>query len=242
MEYADNVGKVTSDYRALQKFKQTVPIELEKRDLIINQDKTEQFTIITRNNNEWKKCKYLGSMLDTSEDIKRRKGISISAANKLRTLFCHKKLTTQTKMSAFTTYIEPIFLYNCELWSLTTCQAENTIDAFQRRLLRTFVLNVSWPDIVKNVEVYQKTNAIKWSNRIKTRRLKWLGTVLRANGSTPMKKALEYANTKYQRPRGKPTTTWLSVVKNDLKTLNIEWVDAIEIAKNSKDWNIIINR
>ena len=39
--------------------------------------------------------------------------------------------------------------------------------------------------------------------------------------------------------RGKPTTTWLSVVKIKL---NIEWDDAIEIAKNSKDWNIIINR
>ena len=88
-----------------------------------------------RKDNSWKKCKYLGSFLDTTEDIKHRKTLAITAANNLQTLFFNKKLTLQTKVSALLAYIEPIFLYNCEIWSVTNSQAENIVDPFQRRLL-----------------------------------------------------------------------------------------------------------
>ena len=45
-------------------------------------------------------------------------------------------------MTAFRAYIEPIFLYNCKIRTTTSSQAESTITAFQRGLLRTYKLNV----------------------------------------------------------------------------------------------------
>ena len=214
---------------------------LKERDLQINRDRTEEF-IINRQTHEWRKCRYLGSMLDTHEDIKRRKTLSINAAINLNaTIFNNKKLSIQTKMSAFRTYIEPVFLYNCELWSITISQTENIINSFQRRLLRSFVLNVRWPEVATNAEVYHRTEAKRWSETIRLRRLRWLGKALRDDNDTPMKKALQYANGQYQRPRGKPATTWLSVVKNDLKLMNLTWDEAIEIAKDSKQWETIIS-
>ena len=241
MEYADDIGKITSNHSALQSFKKNVTECLKVKNLTINQDKTEEF-LISRNSQGWKKCKYLGSMLDTEEDIKRRKTLSITAANKLQSLFYNKKLTIQTKMLAFTTYIEPIFLYNCELWSVTLVQAENKIDAFHRRLLRTYVINVKLPDVMSNQDVYRKTTTISWSKIIRNRRLKWFGKVARTDASTPMKLALNYASASYQKPPGRPTTTWLSIVKNDLKKLNLTWNEAIDIAQNTKEWDIIISR
>jgi hypothetical protein len=53
---------------------------------------------------EWKKCKYFGTMLDTKEDIKRRKSLAITAASKLNNIFNNKRLTITTKTAVFKTY------------------------------------------------------------------------------------------------------------------------------------------
>ena len=65
--------------------------------------------------NQWRLCKYLGSMLDTGKDIKQRKILTITAANQLKIIFDDKKLTPETKMKAFRAYAEPILLFNCEI-------------------------------------------------------------------------------------------------------------------------------
>ena len=63
-------------------------------------------------------------MLDTKEDIKRRKVLTINAANRVQAVFSNKKLIPETKMTVSWTYI---FLHNCEVWIITSSQAENTI-------------------------------------------------------------------------------------------------------------------
>ena len=47
-------------------------------------------------------------MRDTGKDIKRRKILTITAANQLTIVFDNNKLTPETKMKAFRTYVEPI--------------------------------------------------------------------------------------------------------------------------------------
>ena len=69
-------------------------------------------------------------------------------------------------MKAFRAYVEPIFFYNCEIWTITPSKAVKTINTFQPRLLRTYVLNGKWPNIVKTEDVYRKTVATEWSNII----------------------------------------------------------------------------
>jgi len=75
-------------------------------------------------------------------------------------------------MNAFTTYIQPVFhVYNSEIWNITKSLVE--IDAFQRRLLKTYVLNVKWPETMKNESVYEKTKTGKRSDEIRKSGLKW---------------------------------------------------------------------
>ena len=76
-------------------------------------------------------------MRDTSEDIKRRKILAIEASNQLKIIHNNKKLTLETKMKALSAYFESIFLCNCEIWTITPSHAVKTINAFQRRRLRT---------------------------------------------------------------------------------------------------------
>ena len=59
---------------------------------------------------KWKKCKILGSLLDTEEDIKRRKHLANNATSKLRVVFEDKKLPNQQKIRVFCACIESIFL------------------------------------------------------------------------------------------------------------------------------------
>ena len=69
MEYADDISKITSNHSCMENFKHNTLKILKPRGLNKNQDKAEQY-IINKTCNKWRLCKYLGSMLDTGEDIK----------------------------------------------------------------------------------------------------------------------------------------------------------------------------
>ena len=83
---------------------------------------------------KWKKCKYLGSLLDAGEDIKRRKVLATTACNQLRHIFESKKASLNVKIGTFKSHVESIFMCNCELWTLTKKQ-EDIIDICQRNIL-----------------------------------------------------------------------------------------------------------
>ena len=107
-----------------------------------------------------------------------------SAILKLK-IFKNNKISISTKTSAFKTYIYSIFLYNSETWT-TTKQLNAQIDSFQRCLIRKFILNVKWPDVVKNEQVYSITKLKPWSETIKLRRIKWFGKIARMDANTPL--------------------------------------------------------
>ena len=81
MEYGDDLRKLTSDYNGARKYELDADI-----------------TIKRKNPSTWQKCKLLGTILDTGEDIKRRKILDINAENNLRHLFEIKDLTINLKM------------------------------------------------------------------------------------------------------------------------------------------------
>ena len=117
---ADDINVITSNPDKIKKLKKTLPTILAARNLTINISKTEEYKISRINcDNSWKSCKLLGSILDTENDINRRKGLTIDALHKLNYIFNSNKLSKKTKMKAFNTYISSIFLYNSEIWTLT---------------------------------------------------------------------------------------------------------------------------
>ena len=144
----------------------------------------------------------------TQNDIK--KSTCNNAANKLKHLFLNNVKTILFKL-----YRTPIFLYNSELWTLTN-NMQRKVDSFQRRIIATLVLNVQWPTNVKNREIFTKTKLEPWSIIIEKRRLKWFGKIVRMDLSTSTRSTLHYALEEFRRPRGRPSKTWLSIMKQQL--------------------------
>ena len=66
---------------------------------------------------------------------------------------------------------------------------QRKVDSFLRQIIRTFVLNVQWPTIVKN-EIFTKTKLEPWSIIIRKMRLKWFGKIARIDPSTSARYAL----------------------------------------------------
>lgn len=239
MQYADDISEVTTNNAEIEHLKDKLPTILSDRGLTLNQTKTEE-NKISRKNDEWKKCKFLGSYIDTENYIKNRKVMLLNAADQLSDIFKNNRLPISIKLKTFDTYLSTIFLYNSELWSLTETM-NNKIDSFHRRMLRTLVLNIKYPKIMKNEEVYRKTKQQHWSQKIKTRRLKWLGHVLRLDPRTPAAKSLKYAMERYRKKQGRPKSNWINTVEKQLKEINIKIQDVSLLAQNKKQWRDIVH-
>ena len=93
---------------------------------------------------------------------------------------------------------------------------EEKIDSFQRKQLRK-TLGIFWPRIIKNEELYTRTNQQPWSVTILKRRMSWLGHLLRLPEQTPARLALEKFISPAKKPIGRPKNTWLELVFNDLR-------------------------
>ena len=136
--------------------------------------------------------------------------------------------------------VEPIFLYNSELWSTNKTHEQN-IDTFQRKLLRN-ILNISWRkgNWISNNQLYQKTKLKPWSELIKTRRLRLFGHLCRLPNETPAKIALEEALKPTKYPQGGRKTTLLRIIKKQLKQRDIVSIqEAVYIAQDRKTWRTL---
>ena len=116
LQYADDICWLGMNCKhSVESVREQIPQKLAKRNLLINNNKTEEYVITKDGDQQWKKCKYLGTMLDTTEDIKRRKRMAYDAMQKIKYIVKDKKLQTETKMRAFNAYTSSLFLYNIEL-------------------------------------------------------------------------------------------------------------------------------
>lgn len=240
MQYADDLTEVTTDYGIVEHVKETLPKVLKKSKLDINKSKTEEYTVKYKGNENWKDCKLLGSKLGTQKDIARRKGLTINAINDLQYIFKSKHISLQVKVRMFKVYVESIFLYNSELWTLTL-NMKKKIDQFQRRLIRTHVLQVRYPRIIKNTEVYKITNIKSWCDTIEKRRLRWYGHLIRLPVNSPARKAYEICKLPTKRPKGRHTLTWMSMMKTQLQNINLTINKAEETAMDKIKWKQICN-
>ena len=136
----------------------TIPL-LEERQPQNIVTKDEEYTIdrlskdeeyiIDRSSKDvsWKCCKILGSLLDT-EDIKRRKKLALDAMSAFQEVWRCNQTNRSLKIRIFEALVQSIFLYNSEIWTMTSTLT-GQVNAFHRRLLR-MVINIRWPDKINN--------------------------------------------------------------------------------------------
>ena len=243
LQYADDISWITGNFDSgTSHMKGIIPARLRESNLSINESKTEEYTVNHANREgAWKTCKYLGSLLDTDEDIERRKRLALLAFTKLRPVLQDEKLQISLKIRIFDALVSSIFLYNAELWTLTSTHSKN-IDSFQRKLLR-WTMNIRYPEIMTNEEVYKKTKLSRWSDTIQRRSLKWVGQMVRLPPRTPARRVLDecmYTDTK--KTRGGQKTTWLKLVARDLAALDLTLEWAVELAEDRRGWRSLIEK
>lgn len=173
---------------------------LLKENLKVNNEKTEHTILIrknaTRNEDKkkiepWRSVVKLGSMLGDSDDIAHRKQLSNNAMNKMNNVWFKKdKIKVDLRIKMYKTLIKPILLYNSSTWSMSETE-NNNINAFHRRQLR-LILNVKYPETMKNKDIYHKTNEKPISLDIIASRWRLFGHTLRMNEESPAHKAMVY--------------------------------------------------
>ena len=218
LQYADDIGNATTDKQHKDTIKQELPLKVKQRNLNVNAEKTEEFCVGKDGNDEWKTIKYLGSILDTEKDIKRRKGLSIDAFNKYEIILCNRQTSIKLTIRTLNTFIYPMLLYNREIWTLTK-KLEESLDIFQRKLLRR-MLHIKLTDKVRNEEIYKRSHQTPITTDIKKWRLNWLGHMLRLPEKTPAKLAFREHLKKAKGNRGRPKQTWIRQMNKDLKPIN----------------------
>ena len=68
-QYVDDIGIISNTKNIINKAMKNMATILKERYLTINETKTIQHTINRTQQNDWKKCKYLGTLLDNETDI-----------------------------------------------------------------------------------------------------------------------------------------------------------------------------
>ena len=113
------------------------------------------------------------------------------------------------------------------------------------------VINIRWPKIIKNGDLYEKVGVKKWSETIKSRRLNWLGHLMRLDEGTPVRKAFQESLTDVKRKIGRPALTWTKVIEKDLASVGID-IDVygeppertveklVELTGNRNEWRGIV--
>ena len=172
-QYADDIGWASTGQHIIENIEKEVPHALKKRNLKINPEKTEKYRITRNGDTEWEKCKYVGSLLGTNEDINRRTSLAHRAFNCIHSIFKNKTLNLKLKLRIFQALIESVFLYNSECWGLNKKQEER-INITQRKFLRN-ILGIRWHknNWISNEKLYEKTQQQEWSTKIAHRRLRF---------------------------------------------------------------------
>ena len=134
-QYADDIGWAANNVHIISTLEAHITAKIHKYNLHINKRKTEQNCINRNGEEQWRKCKYLGSLLSTTEDMKRRKQLENEAYSNLKYILEDRRTTLKIKIRTLDAYVGSIFLYNSELWTVTP-DLEDQIDVLQRNVLR----------------------------------------------------------------------------------------------------------
>ena len=206
-------------------------------NLKLNTQKTE-YVDVTRNSNEWRSIKLLGSLLGSAEDVDMR----ISKANRAFGSISWRRHSFQSRLCMFNCLIMPILLYNCGLWTLSKL-LNDKLDKWQRRKLRV-LLQIVYPQRITNNNLYTETKQSPVSATCRRRRLLWFGHVVREGPESASFQALELSiNTNdIKKTRGRPPLRWIDTIRHDLKAADLSVESALQAAGDRLTWLDTVDR
>jgi len=116
------------------------------------------------------------------------------------------------------------------------------VDALDQWCLRR-ILDIHWYHHISNCEVRRLTEQPPLTTIIQKRRLTLFGHLVRMDKSTDARRILTAVpQSEWRRPVGRPYTSWMATLKNDLARHNLTLEDAIELALNKPLWRLLAAR
>ena len=78
-KYADDIFFRWSEKPKINQIERVVPEILKEASLYINLSKATYYYVYKEGDTSWRKYKYFGSLRDTEQDTKRRKGLALDS-------------------------------------------------------------------------------------------------------------------------------------------------------------------
>ena len=253
LDFADDIVLVSDDFQKMQEKTNRIDtcskavglnINIKKTEiLVVNEEKfmnDSEHVIEVRDQKlqNVDNFTYLGSKISKEGDImvelNTRIGKAIGALKKFNKIWKNKSISIKTKMKLYRANVVSVLIYGCETWQLTEHQ-EDKLNAFDYNCLRK-IMKISWKDKVTNEEVRRKANIPPVTQIIRKQRLSWFGHVIRMDRDRLAKNIINWEPPYSEAKRGRPQTSWKDTIKRDLRELNLEYDEAITIAKNKKEW------
>ena len=264
-EYADDVDFIDEDMEELKRFLPEIRDVLLEWNLFVNESKTEFTRFYLANVDDldengkkirlnkleaWRSTKSLGSLLDCTQDIRRRINLGNAAfSNYQKCWLKSSKIPLKTKLQLYNALVMSVMMYNCNSWAAPLHVLEG-LDVAHRKHLRR-ILNVFWPfGSMSNEELYRRCEITeKLSEKVHRMRWTMFGHVLRSDERSPAFLSLKFALTNNHPTRmGRHQINLYSVLKNDLKlkNFNLNTVDDIyvlrTIASDRERWRDVNRR
>ena len=240
LTYADDVDIIGHNVREVSAAFSKFVEEANRLGLTVNDEKTKYLVSTKRESNRIgshvafenfnfevvKDFIYLGvninSVNDISKEITRRINLASRCYYGLNKQFSSKLLSRRSKITLYKTLILPVLMYGAETWAMSA-DDEMKLGAFERRILRKIfgpicvhgVWRIRW-----NHELYEMYDEAEVVQRIKVKRLRWLGHVVRMDEENPTRKVFESRYSGGRRRQGRPNLRWFDQVSANLKSLD----------------------
>jgi Reverse transcriptase (RNA-dependent DNA polymerase) len=253
LRFADDIDLVANSQEKLQKWTDRVNDSSRRLGLRINSEKTKTMVIGKQHKDlvvrlegmtleQVTKFVYLGGMITEEggcgEDIRRRIGLASTVFGKLDKMWRTNSVSIKTKLRLYNALVIPVLLYGSECWCL---RKED-----ERRLL---VAEMSWlrrirgrsrRERIRN-EITRKELGAEQTvvEKIKKRRLRWFGHVMRMDDKRLPVAAL-HGHVEGKRSIGRQRKIWMDNVKEDLEEKDIDMRRAIDLTRNREVWRRLI--
>ena len=241
LDYADDICLLSDNIRQAQALLTRVELECAEVGLRLNAKKTEVMTynipkehlpLTTTEGTVLKEVsdfKYLGAWVgSTEQDVKVRKALAWKALNGMTSVW-KSNLPRHIKISFFSATVESVLLYGCECWTLTQA-LQKSLDGCYTRMLRV-ALNINQGEHITNKRLYEALPSV--SEKIAVRRMRLAGHCHR-HQDLPAKKLVLWEPTHGHRSRGRPTPTFVDVLKKDAGAESTN--ELARCMENRDDW------
>ncbi|VDP73291.1 unnamed protein product, partial [Schistosoma curassoni] len=102
------------------------------------------------------------------------------------------------------------------------------------------VLNIHWPDAIRNSLLWERTNQLPAEEEIRKGRWKRIGHTLRKSSNCIKRQALTW-NPEGKRKRGRPKNTLRRIIEVDMKRMNYNWKELGRVTQDRVGWRMLVS-